>query len=568
MSDFTFYDSGGKQMKANYSVSGDTGISMISGIILEEYNSNLKGYSGRKILDRMRKNDGLIAGFLRIYTDIIRSVKWNILSFSRKPKDEKMANAVWYALNNMEKMTFDSFITQTCLMFPFGFSMFARYFSDSNKKRLPNSIKKLDIDYFIELDLRHPKSIYSWAGYDGNKNNIRQVTTDGKFVDIPKKDLVLFVNRQEGENYEGISILRPVYRAWFYKEVAYKLQMMSAELHSKAIPVGTVPASVSKKSQDYQKFKEMLRNFTAHPGGHLLKPSPEWIIEILDMKSYSVLNLEKIIKEYNEEITNGFLLQFMSANAVSASAVESIAELFYLSIQASIEYIKQVVDREIIKPFIDVNYNNIDGYPKLTSGKAGIVNQKAYTQAVKNLFMAGLLTPNTKTENHVRKDINLPELDDDEINIVEKGGAIEKPSKIRKKDFEKNIDIEDDDEGEDDIETEDDDKLSLDKESLFLFGEKKVNILVDNFINNISSKTEIDKKTTLNKLLNDCFSVGKNIVCDNAKKPSPKTNFQVKELIKSHCNKILAENITPSNVMNFSKKMLNMGIEYAISIDK
>ena len=56
-------------------------------------------------------------------------------------------------------------------------------------------------------------------------------------VDIPAWKFVVFTFRQEGDNYEGVSVLRSSYKHWYIKDQLYRFDAVKHERQAVWIPV-------------------------------------------------------------------------------------------------------------------------------------------------------------------------------------------------------------------------------------------------------------------------------------------------------------------------------------------
>jgi hypothetical protein len=547
------------EIKISLKEIGDTGVKVSGGRYDEEYNSRLKGEEGRKIFDRMRKHDGKISGHLKIITDLIRSATFHVKPAGSDPESKRIADASWFMLNSMN-ITFDDFIRQILLMLPFGFMPFNWWVAD---KEFPKEFG--EAKYSISVSPRLPSSIVKWETSKG-KEGIVQRMSNGKEIDIPIESLIVFTHRKEGDNYEGVSILRPMYRSWFYKEVLYKIQALQAEFHSKAIPIGSVPEGTPPESEAYKKFDTLLKKFTVTQGGYLIKFSG-WDINILDMKSRDIIDISKAIEMHDDEISEAFALQFLGIHNLSGDAIDEISQLFYLSISSTVSYICEVINKRIIKTFCDLNFNDIGIYPELSFGKIGNTNLKAFAQAIRHLFYSGAVTYDKPTEEFIRKDFNLPPVSEEGRGESIVGSPIEnKETNGQGKDSIKDEEIEEDnsDDKEDDTNDVTDDSKKNENNMASSF-ENKLNIFVNRAFDSIICGE--DKNIIISKLFSDCFNLGKNKIFDEKGSKSIKTPNIVKKSITNRTNKILANggnflDMLKSNAIYFYEN----GIDFANTI--
>lgn len=89
-------------------------------------------------------------------------------------------------------------------------------------------------------------------------------------VDIPSERLVRFTFRQEGDNYEGVSLLRSAYKHRRYKDQLYKFDAVKHERQSVGIPV-IYPASGAKDT-DLDIAQDIVENIRANESGGIIMP--------------------------------------------------------------------------------------------------------------------------------------------------------------------------------------------------------------------------------------------------------------------------------------------------------
>lgn len=78
------------------------------------------------------------------------------------------------------------------------------------------------------------------------------------YREIPWGKIILFSFDKEGNNFEGTSILRSTYKHFYYKDLLYKIESISAERYGVGTPVASVKSSMNEKNKD--KVVEFLKN--------------------------------------------------------------------------------------------------------------------------------------------------------------------------------------------------------------------------------------------------------------------------------------------------------------------
>ena len=66
---------------------------------------------------------------------------------------------------------------------------------------------------------------------------------------IPAAKLLMFSFRREGDNYEGVSVLRSAYKHWYLKDSMYKFDAVRHERQSVGIPVIYMPEGATPEDK-------------------------------------------------------------------------------------------------------------------------------------------------------------------------------------------------------------------------------------------------------------------------------------------------------------------------------
>ena len=108
----------------------------------------------------------------------------------------------------------------------------------------------------------------------------------GKSIfNIPEEKLLIFTNDKIGSNYEGTSILRPVYRAWKIKDMVWKYHVRILEKFSGGILQVWVPDNTQQPAID--KLEDIIADITASKQSGIVHPGTKekgWNAEFMDLK--------------------------------------------------------------------------------------------------------------------------------------------------------------------------------------------------------------------------------------------------------------------------------------------
>lgn len=394
---------------------GDTGTRILSGIIREEYNPKLRDRAGLDVYDEMRKSDGTVRAAVLACTLPIRSAEWYIEPAGEDAAATDVADFVNAALFEYPTITWDDVLRQALLCLPFGVMVFEKVFVT----RECNGKTCIVWDKFAP---RMPRSIQRWAIGGNNDPGITQFRSDGSLVEIPMQKLVVIVNEMEGMNWYGTSILRPAYKHWFLKNNLYKIDAIAHERQGLGVPYVKLPDNYTET--DRSKAETILRNLRANSQAFIIEPH-DYDIGFKDMMSRTTRDPSHSITHHNREILQSVLAQFLELGATSrgggASGSRALSQdhskLFLNSLEGVATQIADAFNAAI-KELVDLNYDGIEDYPKLTQTGLSETDGLQLSQAYATLIGSGGMQAGKNDEQFFREVLGLPERDPNEEPIV------------------------------------------------------------------------------------------------------------------------------------------------------
>ena len=393
--------------KASITELGGTGTYIVNGYITNhDYNAQLTGWSRIDHYDKMRKGDATVrASLLAVFLPIL-STEWYIEPASDNAKDVEIAEHVKKELFE-RNISWATKLREILLYLAYGSYVFEKIWTRRE-------------DGFIGIEKiapRLPKTILKWET-DDNQPGITQTLPTGTTANIPAWKLLTFINEQEGDNYEGTSLLRTSYKHWYYKERYYKIDAMAQERQGLGLPYFKKPSGANV--EDVQKMRELMRNLRANEEAYLEIISG-WEAGILEMKAGSTKDAKPMIDHHDRQISKNVLAQFLELGADGGSGSRALSEdhsdLFLLAENAVAQYIKEVVQKDLIKELVDYNYT-VEQYPQLKYGSIGMVDYEKLSGALQSLSAAKLITTTYKTEQYLRKTMKLPEITEEEYTKI------------------------------------------------------------------------------------------------------------------------------------------------------
>lgn len=281
---------------------------------------------------------------------------------------------------------------------------------------------------------RLQKTIQQWiVDREGELVKIRQFapvpqgdgTSDYQTIDIGAEFLIVYTNEMWGEDYTGVSIMRSAFKPWLMKETIERISAQAYERHGTGVDVVYMPRNREDDEAVADKLEEMLQNIRAGESSYLLFPGPRASGNQdgyeFDIKSPDggIPDFKSILEYYRGEIAGAMLARFkeLGHSATGARATANVqAEVWYNSLHAIARYMGNVND-VAIRRLVDLNYNNVERYPRLVAANIEARNLLEFAQAVALLANAKALALDNPTRAWIRRSIDGPGEDPEEAQI-------------------------------------------------------------------------------------------------------------------------------------------------------
>ena len=392
---------------------GSSGTELFAGYFTEEYLQILRGRKGAKVFDEMRRSEPQIVMLLNAVMNPIKAGVWEFEAAADVPDGEKHKELVEYCAKEM--IDWDTHLHEALTFMIFGFSLF-----EIVNNVVFNHPKFGTFNGLKGLAFRSQKTIERWLvdSGTGELNTVEQwvqgdmVIGRSAILKMSAEFLLNFTLQKEGDNYEGLSALRPMYGPWFRKNLYHKLAGIGVEKSAIGTPMGTVPAG--KQTQDQiAEFKNMLSNFTAHETSYMVKPQG-WEVEIIK-GDFDPAKIKDLIVMENTEMINSLVANFLalgtSGGGGSYALGSDLSDFFLTGIQTYANIICGVWNRKLIPSLVKLNFGPQIAYPKL---KATGINDKAgkeLAEIMSSMLGSKAITADTKLEDFLRKSYSLPKAD-------------------------------------------------------------------------------------------------------------------------------------------------------------
>lgn len=389
---------------------GNSGTQIFGGYFSEDYLNELHGRTGMRKWDEIRRSEAQVSMLLNAITNPIKAANWAIEPYEQgDPECEKHAELCDHVI--FDQIDWNTFKHEALTVLPFGFSLFeVVHVVEFNHPKFGtfNGLKA--------LAFRSQKTIENWQlePKTGRLRGVNQYTYSdlGGNQFLPGEFLLVFTHSKEGDNYEGISVLRPIYGAWKRKDLYLKLTAIGVERYAIGTPIGTIPKG-KERTTEVGEFSKLLQNYTSHETSYIIKPEG-WNIEI-QKADFKASEVKELITLENTEMANALVANFlalgMNGGGGAYALGSNLGEFFTSGIQSYADIICDGINRCLLPNLVKLNFGEQKGYPKLKctgiSDKAG----KELAEVIKTLADARALNPDKPLMEFLRKQYKLPKED-------------------------------------------------------------------------------------------------------------------------------------------------------------
>lgn len=432
-----------KAYKPDFRTLGITGTNLGGGYISGvEYNYQLQGKQWTLECNEMLRTDPIIRRSWNVLKHTLLSAKFvfkpGIEGDATSEELARFANEA-FGLDGYSGMMSTSLETQLRYILEF-LPLGWRYVEETYY--IANDCLGRPKVWLKEYEDRLPESHQRWLTKDyqtleGVVQNMVNVTP----LPIPSNKIALFTLDQQGSNFEGLGLLRPVWYYWQLKQRTANLLSIAANRWAVPTPKIVIDRSVAEQSgYSDADISQMIEDASAQAQAYISQEQG-FLVEnsVVKFETYGdgTLNPDgalKIITECDNQISSSFLSQFMNLG-ISDTGSRAVGEI-HLSVfrRSCINYLDLVCgvingqDRAgggTIGRLVKWNYGEIEytKLPKLTH--MGLDNDALVDalQQLPALVGAGLLTPDNNLERSIRQKVGAGDLPiEKSIQTREDGG--------------------------------------------------------------------------------------------------------------------------------------------------
>lgn len=371
---------------------GSGGTTIFSGKIrYEEFNKSLENeyglgqYSRQGVYDKMRRTSSQIQRALWL-------AKLPILAADAEVEggaEEEHADLVAY--NFLELIPWQARLREALTMLEFGVSCFEALADVQDvplsrfpglrrgKSGRPGADEMVPALLYTDFEARPAKTIYAWKARKEKPSQVAELVqwagpTDGQPTptnpSIPGDWLLRFTWEQEAGNFQGVSILRPLYMPWLMHDELEVIDGIRHERQNCGIPVITLPESATDEAVD--KAQSILSSLASHEKAFLVLENG-WTFKWDVSGSGSGTDIAGRLDQLKRDIADGVLAGFMALGngdtgsyALAETQADRHLDLITVVANTALHTFNEGADGwSPVRRLIDWNYGRQSEYPRI-----------------------------------------------------------------------------------------------------------------------------------------------------------------------------------------------------------
>lgn len=414
-------------------------------IVVEEHNPDLIGFRGYETYDKMYRTDGDVRQVIQLVSNPVVSGTWESVPYGGQEADDKAVEEAaivkWAFWQVMNPNILQHFIQMIPVLARSGNAPYEILWTTADYKgktylvprkldlRLPRTIQRFYQDEYGDLvsivqHLPVPLDSLIARGYDRSIKTTRKAS-DGTTlmpgeVEIFAKDLLYYRLGAEGDNWEGVSLLRPAYKHWYMKDTIEKIDAMAQEREAMGVPICYPP--IGADGPQLTAMENVLGNMRTNEQGYIVMPGPKagagapdgqgWLVEVIGYdRTGSGRDPQPSLKYHTDKIAAAFISEFMRLGhgQVGARATAQVqADPFLMSIESLVTVIEATFN-ELVLRFCAYNGLSLKGNPpKVQMSLVDSTSLTSLADYVLKLCQVGALFPDQELENFLRARADLP----------------------------------------------------------------------------------------------------------------------------------------------------------------
>jgi len=384
----------------------------------------LAAKKGGLVIYKNMREDDQVKACLRLKKAATTTSGWDVEVPIKDSKiDEKaqeQKDFINYVFAQMEG-TVEGMITSILSAFDYGFSIHEKVFNYIDQGKFRGKIG-------IRAVRAKSPTRFSFE-IDGNgrlkQNGLLQRQDNGKYTTLPIDKFIIYTYQKEFDNYYGESDLKSAYRPWFVKQNVLRYWAIYLEKFSIPIAKGQVTAGRVTEPQR-EDFKSLMQRIQS--GMSVLMPQG-MTLDLLESERIDRGVFNQAIEALNIAIARAVLIPQM-IGLVPAAGTGSYAKgdielkMFDWILKDINTNTQEVINEQLVRPLIDVNYGEQEEYPKFIIKPLKEEDKQKIVAAWSEAVARGAVTVTVQTEKYLRDLLKFPEMEKEEEELAEQASHL------------------------------------------------------------------------------------------------------------------------------------------------
>lgn len=425
-------------------VLGTTGLRRASGFIDEEYLGRLRGVQGTRFYRQMMDNNAVIGAMMFVVKALMRQVAWKMVPASDKGEGPRWAEFVDECFTDMSH-TFKDFFSEAMSFLGYGWSYFELAYKLRKGDTDDPTTRSAYTDGMVglrKIETRSQDTLWQWV-FDPADNGLAgmiQLDPWNAFargpVFLPISKCLLFRTETTKQNPEGRSLLRSVVREYHMLTRIQEIEAIGIERDLAGMPIFEAPMDILLEgaTSDQKALRKYLENMVQQIkvderyGGVIPSELNEdgkptgFKFRLVTTGGKRAIDTNEIVKRYETRMAMTFLAEFMfvgTENVGTQTLFQGKSNLFGIAMGTFLDSFADTVNRYLIPRLMKYNGVPRELWPELTHGDVSSPDLKAIGEYIRNLGMAGIISPNRELEGKLLGFANLPPPDEEDLAIFD-----------------------------------------------------------------------------------------------------------------------------------------------------
>jgi phage gp29-like protein len=231
-----------------------------------------------------------------------------------------------------------------------------------------------------------------------------------KTIKIPPQKIIWYAHDKRFGNLYGNSVLRTVYKHWFIKDKMYRFANIAYERYGTPFLIGKV-----QDAKDVPKMRKLLEKINAMTGFAISGGD--------DIKAIQGNNADFVgyIEHHDRKIMEGMLVPPMllglsRGQSGSYALSGNQFDIFMIRLEALQRDLKALIEEEIIRPLIDLNFPNVKKYPSFQFKPLANEDIEKMAKVFQMMIQAQVIAP---SEDWIREELGFPAMTEETKQEIE-----------------------------------------------------------------------------------------------------------------------------------------------------